>query len=396
MKRLRVAMMAPPWLAVPPKGYGGIENVLTALIPALEELDVDVELFSTGDSTIGATKNHWLYEKGQYEHIHKPNYHALPIAIAQVLFSLNKVLEDGQFDIIHDHNGFVGPLALAYAREDLPPAIHTLHGPPFTTANQSKSPDNLAMWHQFKSVKRLHFVAISKALMATAPQELRALMLAPVHNAVDMSQFPFVADKSDYFMTLARFHPDKGQALAVNACLELGYKLKMAGNVGDISNPKKLLLELANPLSPYRSLVDFRYYSDQIFPHLLDGSIENIGEVSGQQKLQFISQARALLFPITWEEPFGMAPIEALACGTPVVAMARGALPEIIEHGVNGFLAKNETEFKQYMKRVGEINPEACRKSVEQKFSAEKMAKNYLERYQTVIKMYAPRAKRHR
>ena len=144
-------------------------------------------------------------------------------------------------------------------------------------------------------------------------------------------------------------------------------------------------MELGNPLSRYRSLEDFRYFSDKIFPYLDDGFVEYVGEVSGQPKLDFVSNARALLFPIQWEEPFGMAPIEALACGTPVVTMARGALPEIIQHGKNGFLAKTKGEFKQYVKRVGEINPTDCRASVERYFSAACMAKAYEDRYKHVI-----------
>jgi glycosyltransferase involved in cell wall biosynthesis len=387
MSRIRVAMMAPPWVSIPPKGYGGIENVLAALVPALLDLDVDVELFATGDSTIKTTKSHWLYPKGQYKHIHKAGYDSMPISFAQVLFSLNKIRKDGKFDIIHDHNGFVGPLAFALGGGDLPPAIHTLHGPPFSRADRLKIgiPDNLPMWKEFKNIRDLYFVPISQSLIKSAPAAIRRFMLPPIHNAIDIRQFPFVAEKDDYFITLGRFHPEKGQAIAVRAAEELGVKLKMAGVVGDISDPKKLLLELANPLSSYRSLADFRYYSDYIFPYLLSGRIENIGEVEGKKKMDFISHAKAMLFPITWDEPFGMVAIEALACGTPVISMARGALPEIIEHGVNGFLAKNEREFKEYMKRVDEIDPAACRESVERKFSAEIMAKNYLEDYKKVI-----------
>jgi glycosyltransferase involved in cell wall biosynthesis len=107
--------------------------------------------------------------------------------------------------------------------------------------------------------------------------------------------------------------------------------------------------------------------------------------MSGKQKAKFIAEAKALLFPIEWDEPFGMAVIEALASGTPVVAMNRGAMPEIIDHGVTGFLANNEAEFFEYANRVDEIDPAACRKAVEEKFSADKMAKAYLERYKQVI-----------
>jgi glycosyltransferase involved in cell wall biosynthesis len=231
----------------------------------------------------------------------------------------------------------------------------------------------------------VHIVPISQALANAAPKELRPRLMPVVHNSVNVNQFPFVADKQDYFITLARFHPEKGQALAVQACLKLGQRLKMLGSVAGIASPKKVLLELANPLSELRGLTDFRYYSDRIFPHLQEGLIEHLGDVSGQAKLDVISNAQALLFPIQWEEPFGMAAIEALACGTPVISMARGALPEIIEHGVNGFLAHNMKEFMQYMRRIDQIDPAACRQSVVRKFSAPVLAKKYLQRYKTVL-----------
>ncbi len=389
---MRVAMIAPPWLAVPPTGYGGIENVIAALVPELLKLGVNVELFTTGDARVKATKKHWLYPNGQYDQIHKPQYDSMPISLAHLMFALNTIEDDGSFDIIHDHNGFLGPAVLNYACSKLPPAIHTLHGPPFTTPDRLELglPDNLPMWRQFRESGRFFFVGISKALSKSVPTNLKKLMLPAVYNAVDVKQFPFVDKKDDYFITLARFHPDKGQDIAVRACRELGYQLKMAGGVGSITKHADLMLEIGNPLSNYRSLLDFRYFSDQIFPYLLDDKIEYVGEVSGKYKLEFISHAKALLFPIQWNEPFGMAPIEALACGTPVVAMSRGALPEIIEHGVNGFLASNEKEFKHYMTLVDEIDPAKCRESVKRNFSASIMAKNYLERYQTVLRKKSP------
>jgi len=384
---MRVAMIAPPWLPIPPQGYGGIENVVYGLVPELLKLGVKVELFTTGDSTVKATKKHSLYADGQYSYIHKPLYVSSPIAIAQVAFALNRIRQDGKFDIIHDHNGFIGPLALSQAGDDLPPSIHTLHGPPFSVAGKKRldEPDNLPMWRELAKSRRFHLVGISEAIMKNAPKELKPITLPAVHNAVDLAHFPFVAKKDNYFATLARFHPEKGQAVAVKLCAELDVPLRMAGVIGDLSRPKQVLMELANPLSTYRGLADFRYYSDKIFPFLEHGKIDYVGEVSGERKLKFIGQAKALLFPIQWDEPFGMAPIEALACGTPVIAMARGALPEIIEHGVNGFLAKTEAEFKHYMTRIDEIDPTACRKSVEDKFSASLMAKRYLERYEAVL-----------
>lgn len=391
---MKVAMLAPPWLAIPPVGYGGIENVLAVLVPELMKLGVDVELFTVGATTVQATKNHWLYDIEQYPYVREPMYDALPVAMAQLIFSLNAVKAAGDFDIIHSHNNtYVDLMASLYSGGNLPPFLHTLHGPPFTTQDQLNLniPDNLPMWREIARTnsENMYLVPISHALMQAAPAELQQRSVPPVHNGIDLAEFPFVTDKSDYFMTLARSHPNKGQAIAIRACLKLGYKLKLAGVVGSLTRPKEVMLELANPLSQYRSLIDFRYFSDEIFPHLDGDMIDYVGDLNGERKMQLLSHARALLFPIQWNEPFGMVALEALACGTPVVAMARGALPEIIQHGSNGFLANNEKEFQQYMRRVDEIDPAACRKSVEDKFSARHMAQEYLKRYQLIIDKHA-------
>jgi glycosyltransferase involved in cell wall biosynthesis len=388
-KPLRVAMIAHPWLPIPPDGYGGLENVLDALIPELLNQGLEVELFTVGDSTMQATKNHWLYQHGQYEHIHKPGYESAVVSVAHMQFALNAIARDGNFDIIHDHTILLGPMALANLSDEFPPVLHTLHNPPFTRPPDIKKgmPDNLIMWEQFKDAKKLYFSCISKAMAANAPRGFKRRMVPVVYNTINVCDFPFVAEKDDYFATLARYSPDKGQAQAVRACLELNLPLKMAGAVSGITKHRKVLMELANPLSPYRGMTDFRYFSDKIFPYL-DGLIENIGEVAGEVKMQFISRAKALLAPIQWDEPFGVTTVEALACGTPVVAMARGAMPEIIQHGVNGFLARSNAEFKKYIQRVDEIDPAACRASVERKFSARTIAKQYIDRYNKIVEKH--------
>lgn len=391
-KSLRVAMIAPPWLCIPPFGYGGIENVLDVLLPALSKLNVEVELFTIKKTKLKCCKQHWLYADEQYKYIHQPIYESLPILLAHTMFALNHIKQKGNFDIIHDHNGFIGPFLASLKDNQLPPILHTVHGPPFSASYQndlsegSNIPSNLPMWQELAKSQpsSLGLVCISNLLNIKAPKNLQPFLLEPIHNGIDTSKFPYVNKKDDYFLTLARSNPDKGQAIAVKICRELKLNLKLAGLVCDMTNLKSVLLELANPLSKYRANPDFRYFSDQIFPYL-NNKIKYIGDVGGAKKLTILSKAKALLFPIQWDEPFGMAPIEALACGTPVVAMARGALPEIIEHGKNGFLAKNEAEFKKYMLRVGEINPKDCRKSVEAKFSAKVMAKKYLQNYKSLL-----------
>lgn len=391
-KPLRVAMIAPPWLPIPPFGYGGIENVLDVLLPELGKLNVEVELFTIKKTNLKNCNKQWLYSNEQYRFIHRPIYESLPILLAHTMFALNHIKQANNFDIIHDHNGFIGPFLATLNDPKLPPVLHTLHGPPFSPNSHpelsldSDIPSNLPMWQELakSNPESLGIVCISNLLKNKAPKSLKPFLLDPIYNGINPCQFPFVKTKENYFLTLARSNPDKGQGIAVNICRELKYNLKLAGLVCDMTKPKQVLLELANPLSKYRAVPDFRYFSDQIFPYL-NNRIKYIGDVGGIKKIKILSRAKALLFPIQWDEPFGMAPIEALACGTPVIAMARGALPEIIDHGVNGFLAKNEAEFKKYMSLVHTIDPKNCRKSVETKFSANIMAKKYLKGYQALI-----------
>jgi len=393
MKRLRIAMIAPPWLKLPAEGYGGVEAVIDSLVRELVKLNVDIEIFGVGRRKLHGVTVHPVTKTEQFEHILKPMYDfALPIPTAHVLNSLRMIQADGKFDVIHDHNYFVGPAILTYAAGfgKIPPAIHTLHGPPLTTDRMVADgfPDNRVFWRSLADHHHCSIVPISEAMRGTLPPELSGNVLDVVHNAVEVTDFPYVnkEGKKNYFITLARFSEEKGQHIAARICSRNNYRLRMAGTVAAISSTRKLLLELANPVSRYRNDRDFRYYSEQVLPYVLrNPRVTYAGNISGRRKMKFISESKALLFPITWEEPFGMSVIEALACGTPVIAMNHGAMPELIEHGVTGFLANTEEEFAEYMKRVDELDPEACRKSVEAKFSGRLMAERYLERYRTAI-----------
>lgn len=391
-KRLKVAIIAPPWLALPVKGYGGIELVLEGLVKALKARgDVDVELFANGAKTIRGIVTHSLYKEEQFSHIYEPYFESYAIVRAHLEFSYNRIKEAGDFDIIHDHTPHLGPAfwSMASAHSPgLPPVLHTFHGPPFKGA-ESKSFGSVYNTDDIQQIKEFglfYASCISEAMAATAPPNIQPRLLAAVHNAVNITDFPFVEDKKNYFVTMARFAPYKGQHIAVKAAAKLKKHLRMAGNVSDITSNRRLLLELANPLSPYRRDEQFIYYSDKILPYVLrHPRITYSGVISGKRKLKFLSEAKALLFPIEWEEPFGMSVIEALACGTPVIAMNRGAMPEIIEHGVTGFLANDQKEFEEYMLRIDEIDPAACRASVEKRFSTKAMVQEYVDRYNEVI-----------
>lgn len=393
-KRLKVAVIAPPWLALPIKGYGGIELVLEGLLTALQARDdIEVEVFANGQRKMRGITTHSLFKKEQFEHLYDPFFEGYPIIQAHLQFAYNKI-KAGNFDIIHDHVPHVGPAFWAMATQTangkpVPPVLHTFHGPPFVSAdNQGDGAVSETIdLAQIKYFGKLYISCISEGMCKTAPANIKSRLLPAVHNGIILKDFPFVAEKRDYFITMARFAPYKGQHIAVKAAVKLKKRLRMAGTVSDISSNRKLMLELANPLSRYRSDSQFKYYSDKIFPSVLRyRNITYSGNLSGKQKMKFMSEAKALLFPITWDEPFGMAVIEALACGTPVIAMNRGAMPEIIEHGVNGFLANDEKEFEEYMSRIDEIDPAACRRSVEKNFSNVAMADQYVKLYKDVLK----------
>lgn len=389
---LRVAVVAPPWLALPIKGYGGIELVVEGLVRALQQRDdVEVELFANGARRMrNGTPTHSYYKRELFDTIDDPYYDAPLQALQTHLnFALHAIEADGHFDIIHDHNPYIGPAFFSPVSRipGLPPVLHTFHGPPFSTPQtiEAGQMDNRPQL-KYMNPGRLYMTCISEAMARKAPREIRPHLLPAVHNAIDCTAFPFVSHKQNYYITLARFTQDKGQATAVAYAAQYKKRLRMAGTVAGIGSNRKLLLELSNPLTNYRRNEEFRYYSDHILPAVLKHRrITYAGNLSGKKKLDFVANAKALLFPIEWDEPFGMAVIEALACGTPVVAMKRGAMPEIITHGVNGFLASNQDEFFAYANRVDEIDPAACRASIEQKFSANIMAQNYVERYQEVI-----------
>lgn len=390
-KTFRVAMIAPPWLALPVKGYGGIELVVEALVRELQKQGIEVVLFANGARKMKGVKTISFYNEELFETIDYPYYNA-PLQIMQthLNYALQYIEKDGKFDIIHDHNPFIGPAFFSPVSRipGMPPIIHTFHGPPFSTEEMIRAGqiDNRPQLEVMNN-GRLYHVCISESMAKQAPKNIHSHLLEPVHNAIDVANFPFVEKKGHYYITLARFTQDKGQHIAAKFALKYRKRLRMAGTVAGIGSSRKLILELSNPISSYRSNEEFRYYSDKVLSYTVRSPrITYSGAMSGKKKMRFIANAKALLFPIQWEEPFGMAVIEALACGTPVVAMNRGAMPEIIEHGVNGFLADTEQEFFEYAQRVGEIDPAECRRSVERLFAADQMAERYIDRYMAVIK----------
>jgi glycosyltransferase involved in cell wall biosynthesis len=232
---------------------------------------------------------------------------------------------------------------------------------------------------------RVFFNGVSNAQLRTAPANLQAQSLGAVHLGVDLAAHRFQADKGEDYLVFGRITPFKGQAVAARICKELGLPLVMAGPVAGVPSPAGLSAALEDPASPLHGYGDVRHYLEAVQPFEDGERIRWVGAVGGPAKDDLVGRARAVLMPISWEEPGATAAIEALACGTPVIAARRGALPEIIDHGRNGFLADDESEFAQLMLRTAEIDPAECRRTAEERFSAGRMAEGYLRLYSEVL-----------
>lgn len=370
-----VLVNAGPWLPVPPIGYGGIENVLDTLVPALRDEGVRVVLAAVGGSTLEVDELVETFAEPQFAQVTAPYNFAMGITHAHMTHVVGRVRAGG-IDIVHDHLEVVGAAILASMGTDAPPSLQTLHW------DLTKHRDFYA---SFSGAGRVVFNALSHLQLAAAPENLRRQTLGVIPLAVRVADHPLVTAKTGPFLHLSRIFAAKGQHTAARLCRERGLPLDLAGPVGYAITQKQLDAELADPLSPLQGRPDVRYFLDLVQP-LLDGArVRWIGALAGQAKLDALGAARGLLMPITWDEPGATVVIEAMACGTPVIGMRRGALPMLIEHGVNGFLADTEDEFASYLTRVEEIDPAACRRIAEDRFDAPVMARAYLGLYDRIL-----------
>jgi glycosyltransferase involved in cell wall biosynthesis len=372
---LTVLINAGPWLPVPPPGYGGIENVLATLIPELRRSGVRVVLATVGESAAEVDGCHRSFDQGQFGRLAAPYGQVMGITHAHMGVVLRALRERPDVDLVHDHLEVVGPSVLAALGADGPPVLQTLHW------DLRKHPE---FYRDFDGRGRVFFNGVSHAQLRTAPPRLRAQSLGAVHLGVDLRRRPR-ADKGEDFVVLGRFTPFKGQEVAARACKELGLPLVMAGPVAGVEGPEQLFEALEDPASPLHGYGDVRYYLDAVRPFEDGERIRWVGTVGGADKDALVGRARAVLMPISWDEPGATTAIEALARGTPVIAMRRGALAEIVEHGVTGFLADDEAEFAGYLPRAGEIDPAACRRAAERRFSAAGMADAYRRLYDQVL-----------
>jgi glycosyltransferase involved in cell wall biosynthesis len=339
---LRVAMLAPPWISVPPPGYGGVEAVVSVLSEALVRRGNDVTLFCAPGS-ISSARVVTLLEEAHPDEIERSLFEVDHVARAFAAIDLAR--ESLRFDVVHDHCGFTG-LAMADRLET--PLVHTLHGQ-FTDATA-------AFYKRHESKATL--IAISRAQRAKAPQSMRGAAVIP--NPIDVSGWPLQERKQDYVLWIGRMTAEKGPHRAIAAAREAGVPLVLAGVI-----------------QPGQQ----SFFDREVAPHIDGDRVSFLGEVGGAPKRSLFAGARALLMPISWEEPFGMVMVEALACGTPVIAFPAGAARELVLDGHTGFLVRDESAMAGAIGRLGSIAASDCRAWVAEHCDVDVVAEAYESAY---------------
>lgn len=341
-------MLAPPWIPVPPNGYGGIEAVVSLLTDELVRRGHDVVLFAAPGSrslarvcspldaahpdTIGSA-------------LHESDH------VARAFRAIEAAAEEGRpFDVVHDHSGFT---ALAMADRVNAPVVHTIHGP-FT--------DETSQFYAEHGQNAM-LVAISRSQSVQAPVPVEVAAVVP--NPVVVAEWPHRRSKMDYLLWMGRMDPVKGADRAIAVA-------KLA----------KRRLILAGPVQSGQE----RYFEERVAPHVDGAAVTYVGEVGGEQRRQLFANAEAFLMPIRWPEPFGMVVVEALACGTPVLAFPEGAVSEIVLDGVNGYHVEDEGQMAAAVEKLDEIDPGRCRQSVAERYDLSVVADGYEAVYRRAVR----------
>lgn len=329
---------------MPPPLYGGIELVVDQLARGLADAGHDVTLFTTGDSSCPVHKR-WVLPHAEGQRI--------GMAVPELRHVMHAYEAVHDHDVVHDHT-VVGPF-YAERYPDLP-VCTTIHGP----FNEELTDLYRAM------APRVPIIAISHAQRAGAPEVPIARV---IHHGLDATAFPFGDgagdDEGEYLLFLGRMAPDKGAHRAIAVARKAGMRILLAAKM--------------------REAWEHAYFDEQVAP-LLGTDAVYLGEVPHERKLELLAGARALLFPIRWNEPFGMVMLESMACGTPVIAFPEGAAPEVVEDGVTGFLVEDEGAMVEAIGRIDELRRADCRAAVEGYFSTGRMVAEHLELYEELAR----------
>ena len=342
---MRVGLVAPPWVPVPPTRYGGTESILDNLARGLVDRGHEVVLFTVATSTCPVEKR-WLFEEP-----------AAPIGAgepeaAHVLAAYASLARD--VDVVHDHTalGLLLEPALAAAASAAVPVVLTLHGPPTDPVRRLLLPH---------AARHAALVAISESQRGLAPD---LPFTRVIHHGIDLDLHKAGPGGGGYLMFVGRMSPDKGVHRAVDIARRAGMPLVITAKMWEDSE------------------VD--YFRAEVEPRLHDG-VELLLDADREQRLELLGRAEALLNPICWAEPFGLVMAEALACGTPVVGSPYGAAPEIVDDGVTGFLRESDDELVEAVGRIEELDREKCRLAAVGRFSIERMARDHEQLYQRLV-----------
>lgn len=334
---MRIAQVAPLYESVPPQGYGGTERIVSYLTDELVRRGHRVTLFASEDSRSAAALAPMCPRALRLAQCQDPLSHHI-VMIEHVL------RRAGEFDIIHFHTGYVHFPAVRRVR---PPNITTLHG----------RLDLAEFRILHKEFAEMPVVAISDAQRASLPG---ANFLGTVLHGLPLDLYRFQPEPGDYFAFLGRVSPEKRLDRAIQIASAVNIPLKVAAKI---------------------DRVDLEYYERHIAPMLDNPLVEMLGEIGDDRKQEFLGRARALLFPVDWPEPFGLVMIEAMACGTPVIAYRQGSVPEVIDPGVTGFVVNDLPSAIEAAAAVGRLDRGRCREQFEQRFGVARMADDYLRLY---------------
>ena len=335
---MKILLVAPPWLPVPPPAYGGVEWVVSGLADGLIAAGHEVTLVASGGSETTARLE---------SAFDQPSFQRLGDARIETIQALTAYRHRFDYDLIHDHTAAVGP-ALAAVAEG-PPVIHTLH--------LAWLPEQIQLARLVAPPVRL--VAVSHDQASRAPHDIP--INAVVHNGIPVDRYPYRADKNDYLMFVGRANPEKGPVEAIAVARRLGRTLVMAMKINERS--------------------EHHYWEEVLQPLIASkpAGIEVVWNPYHERKAELMSRAAAVVMPIRWPEPFGLVMPEANACGTPVVVFGEGAAPEVVADGTTGFVVPpgDLDAFCAAVERAGDIDPRQCRRHVEERFSVERMVAEY-------------------
>ncbi|MDO8436489.1 MAG: glycosyltransferase family 4 protein [bacterium] len=348
-KKLRIAQVAPLWFTIPPKGYGGIERIVSMLTEELARRGHEVTLFAAPGSVTSA-KLVSVFDKSLSEaNVSWSN----PIWNLRNLSTAFERANKGEFDIVHSH---LDLWALFFQGISRVPLIHTMHNPMYRDNADASKDDRLRLFTE--EAHRTNIVFISESARKLAILEMPKSHV--IYNGIDLEHFRFNKKGGEHFIWIARMNKHKGVENAIAAAEKLDAKLLLAGRIDPTQQ---------------------EYFEKAIKPHLNE-NIRYAGELQDNELSDFYGNAKALLYPIEWEEPFGLVVAEAMACGTPVIAYRRGSMEELIENNKTGFVIDSDIEkLVEAMGRIDQIDRSAVRKHVEDHFSKERMVDEYEKLY---------------